>query len=83
MRKVWVATMGVVLAGCAAGAGTETQGEAYEANEPRTGSNIPSREKRAPTTPEERERARAEAEAIRDSQNRAGMPRPETMPRTR
>lgn len=87
MSKAWMATVGVVLAGCVAGcaadAGAPTQAEAYEANEPRTGSNIPSREKRLPSTPEERERARAQAEAIRNSQNPAGMPRPETMPRTR
>ena len=84
MSTGWMAMMVVVvLAGCATSAGTQTLGDAYEANEPRTGSNIPSREKRLPSTPEERERARAQAEAIRDSQNPAGMPRPEAMPRSR
>jgi hypothetical protein len=83
MRKVGWATIAMVamLVGCAAAPGTEGQGQTYEASEPRTGSNIVSREKRAPTTPEERDRARAQAEAIRASQNPAGMPRPEAMPR--
>lgn len=83
MRKAGWATMAVaaVLVGCAAGPGTEGQGEAYGASEPRTGSNIVSREKRAATTPEERDRARVQAEAIRASQNPAGMLRPEAMPR--
>lgn len=76
MSKLWMVIFAGVLGGCAGGAGTSTPGEAYEANEARTGSNIPSREKRAPATPEERERARAQAEAIRDSQIRSGTPRP-------
>jgi hypothetical protein len=81
MRKSWwipVVVSAVGLVGCAAGAGSAAPGEAYEAREAATGSNIPSRERRAPTTPEERERARADAEAFRN-----GQPRPESMPRTR
>ena len=74
----------VGLAGCVAGAGSGAvaQGEVYEPREAGIGSNIPVREKRAAATPEERERARIEAEAIRDSQNRANMPRREGMPRS-
>jgi hypothetical protein len=85
MRNAGWATMLVVatMVGCAGSPGIEGQGETYEANEPRTGSNIVSREKRAAATPEERDRARAQAEAIRASQNPAGMPRPEAMPRSR
>jgi hypothetical protein len=83
MHKAGWATLAAagILIGCAAAPGTEGQGATYDSNEPRTGSNIVTRERRAQATPEERERARIEGEAIRASQNRSNMPRPEGMPR--
>lgn len=79
MRKAWwVPMVAAGLVGCASGSGSDARGDTYEGREAATGSNIPSRERRAATTPEERERARADAEALRN-----GQPRPESMPRTR
>jgi Spy/CpxP family protein refolding chaperone len=75
--KVLAALAAFALSACAAPVDPNATGKsvAYEEREAATGSNIPSRQRRAAMTPEEREKARAEVEAIRDSQQRATPPR--------
>lgn len=81
MRTAFLAVLFATgLGGCAGGSEPAAPGASYEPREARTGSNIPSRDRRAPTTPEDRERARAEAEAIRDSQIRTNSPKSNGQP---
>lgn len=77
MRKLCLGFALVVatLAGCAAPGESSTPAEVYEPRETGIGSNIPSRQRRPAATPEERERARAEAEAMRNNSMRTGLPR--------
>jgi hypothetical protein len=65
----------VCLGGCASGSDVPAQGLAYDAPEVTTGSNIPSRQRRVASSPEEIERARQEAEAIRANQVRSKSPK--------
>jgi hypothetical protein len=70
-----VLTIAAELSGCASGPDVPPQAQAYEAPEVPTGSNIPTRQRRVASTPEETERARLEAEAIRASQVRMKSPK--------
>ena len=77
MRSVVLAmVVAAGLTGCASGLDASAPASVYEPREVRTGSNIPTRERRPVLTPEERERAQAEAQAIRDGANRENLPRP-------